>query len=138
MSMIFSSSPYANILTENSWNRGSCDGTWRTSIPSLICRHVWKVYEQAVNLKVCVYPLREKHIPVQKSLFFVCLFEWTPSEKDEWASLLGFSFMFLAFLAGHATTRLFPYCRPTLLGVLWPREAFLIPDYQNFLCFVQE
>ena len=29
---------------------------------------------------------------------FVCLFEWTLSEKDEWASLLEFSFLSLAFL----------------------------------------
>ena len=56
------------MLIENSWNRVSCSGTLRTSIPSLICRHVWKVYEQAVNLKVCVYPLREKQLPVPQSL----------------------------------------------------------------------
>ena len=33
-----------------------------------------------------------------KGLFIFCLFEWTPSEKDKLASLLGFSFMSLAFL----------------------------------------
>ena len=67
------------MLIENSWNRVSCSGTLRTSIPSLICRHVWKVYEQAVNLKVCVYPLREKQLPVPQSLKYNQIFLTFPA-----------------------------------------------------------
>ena len=42
------------------------------------------------------------------------LLRWTPSEKDEWTSLLGFSFMFFY----HSCT-----CNYYIPGVLWPWEV---------------